>query len=136
MALDKAFCDSWTPRVQGLLRIILGYLLIQHGSAKLFGVPHVEMFDGLNLVSLIGLSGILEFFGGVLLLLGLFTRPTAFVLSGLMASAYFIAHASQGKVLMPMMNGGELAVVYCFVFLFFAAAGAGDWSFDGRRKTA
>ncbi len=136
MALDTACCTQWIPRAQGLLRIILGYLLIQHGSAKLFGVPHVEMFDGLDLVSLIGLSGILEFFGGVLLLLGLFTRPTAFVLSGLMASAYFIAHASQGKALMPMMNGGELAVVYCFVFLFFAAAGAGDWSFDGRRKTA
>lgn len=136
MALDKAFCDTWIPRVQGLLRIILGYLLIQHGSAKLFGVPHVAMFDGLNLVSLIGLSGILEFFGGVLLLLGLFTRPTAFILSGLMAFAYFLAHATQGMVLMPMMNGGELAVVYCFVFLFFAVAGAGDWSLDGRRKAA
>jgi putative oxidoreductase len=90
------------------------------------------MFDHVQLVSLIGLAGILELVGGGLLILGLFTRIAAFVLSGEMAFAYFIGHAgAKGNFLVPQLNGGELAVVYCFVFLFFAAAGAGAWSVDG-----
>ena len=114
--------------------ISIGYLFLQHGTAKLFGFPHVAMFDGLVIFSLIGVAGILELIGGVLLLIGLFTRATAFVLSGLSAAAYFIAHAPHGNFLMPALNQGELAVVYCFLFLFMAAAGAGDWSLDQIRN--
>lgn len=136
MALDNAFFATWQPRAQGLLRIIVGYLFIPHGTAKLFGTPHVAMFDGLQLMSLMGLAGVLELAGGALILIGLFTRPVAFVLSGFMAVAYFMAHASKGNPLLPMLNMGELAVVYCFVFLFFAIAGAGAWSVDAMRKGA
>jgi putative oxidoreductase len=93
----------------------------------------VAYFDNLQIVSLIGLAGILELGGGVLLLIGLFTRPTAFVLSGLLAFAYFIGHASKGFFLSPMMNQGESAVLFCFVFLFLAAAGGGAWSVDALR---
>lgn len=125
--------DTLVQRALAVLRIVSAYLLLQHGTAKLFGVPHVAMFDDLALLSLPGIAGILEVVGGVLLLLGLFTRPVAFVLSGLMAFAYFIGHASQGQVLSPMLNGGEAAVLYCFVFLFMAAAGGGSWSLDARR---
>jgi putative oxidoreductase len=138
MRLDNAFYATWTPRAQALLRIVTAYLYLTHGTAKLLGVPHVANFDNLRLFSLIGFAGILELVGGVLLLIGLFTRPVAFVLSGEMAVAYFMAHGSQGYVLVPMLNRGELAALYCFVFLFFAAAGAGAWSVDGarRRRTA
>jgi putative oxidoreductase len=136
MALDPAFLSTWSPRAQALLRIVAAYLFLQHGTAKLLHVPHVAMFDALQPLSLIGFAGMLELVGGVLLLIGLFTRPVAFVLSGEMAVAYFMAHASQGNVLVPMLNQGELAVLYCFVFLFFAAAGAGAWSADAARAKA
>ncbi len=101
-------------------------LFVQHGTAKLFGAPHVAMFDGLKVLSLLGAAGALEIIGGMLLLVGVFTRPTAFVLAGLMAAAYFHAHFPQG--LLPILNKGELAVIYCFVFLFFAAAGPGRFA--------
>ena len=123
----------WVPRAQGLLRIITAFLFLQHGTAKLFGVPHIAMFDNLQLMSLIGVAGIIEVVGGVLVLIGLFTRPAAFILSGEMAFAYFMAHASQGHVLTPILNQGESAVLFCFVFLFFAAAGAGAWGIDTMR---
>ena len=122
--------DIWIARAHALLRIVTGYLYVQHGSAKLLGFPHVAMFDTLSVASLIGVAGILELVGGLLILLGLFTRPVAFILSGEMAVAYFMAHASKGAVLTPMLNQGELAVMWCFVFLYFAAAGAGPWSLD------
>jgi putative oxidoreductase len=93
------------------------------------------MFDGLQLVSLMGLAGFLEVFGGVLFLIGLFTRPVAFVLCGFMAVAYFMGHASQGNVLLPMLNQGELAVLYCFVYLYFVFSGAGAWSVDAMRRS-
>jgi putative oxidoreductase len=126
--------EQWAPHAQGLLRIITAYLFIQHGTAKLLHMPHVAMFDQVQLMSLIGLAGVIELVGGVLLLIGLFTRLAAFIMSGEMAAAYFMAHASHGNVLVPMLNQGELAVLYCFVFLFFAAAGAGAWSVDGARR--
>jgi putative oxidoreductase len=129
-----AFLAPWTPRVLGILRIVIGFLFLQHGSAKLLGIPHVAMFDGLQLFSLIGVAGILELVGGILILIGLWTRPTAFILSGEMAFAYFIAHA--GSNFLPLLNGGELAVIYCFVFLYFAFAGAGAFSIDHARKGA
>jgi putative oxidoreductase len=131
MQLQNA-AARWQPRLLSILRIMAALLLLQHGTAKLFGFPHVSMFDGLRLFSLVGVAGILEFFGGILLLLGLFTRPVAFILSGEMAAAYFIAHAQKG--FFPILNGGELAVLYCFVFLYLAAAGGGALSLDNRRR--
>ena len=129
--------DRLVPPALSVLRIVSAYLLIQHGSAKLFGFPHVAFFDNLQIVSLLGVAGILEFFGGILLLIGLFTRPVAFVLSGQLAFAYFIGHAPKGFVLAPSLNQGEAAVLFSFVFLFIAAAGAGPWSVDAwRRRSA
>jgi len=134
MPLSPALYATWSPRLLGLLRIILGFLYIQHGTAKLFGMPHVAMFDGLQLFSLMGAAGVLELVGGALLLLGLFTRPVAFILSGQMAVAYFLMHAP--SAFLPILNGGEMAVMYCFTFLYFAAAGAGAYSLDGLRGKA
>lgn len=125
------FQATWAPRALGALRIVGGYLFIAHGTAKLFGAPHVAMFDGLPIWSLAGVAGILEVIGGAMLIVGLFTRPVAFVLSGLMAVAYFIAHATQGNVLLPLLNGGELAALYSFLFLFISVAGGGAWTLDG-----
>jgi len=136
MALDVAFLESWRPRALAVLRIVTAYLLIPHGTAKLFGAPHQAMFDGLQWISLMGLAGLLEAAGGALLLIGLFTRPVAFILCGFTAVAYFMAHASQGNVLLPMLNHGELAVLYCFVFLYLVFAGAGAWSVDAMRRRA
>lgn len=133
MIPNDAFFTTWTPRALALLRIVTGYLFLQHGGAKLLGFPHVAVFDGLHVMSLVGFAGILELAGGTLVLVGLFTRPVAFILSGEMAFAYFMAHASRGSPLVPMLNHGELAVLYCFVFLFLAAAGAGSWSLDALR---
>lgn len=132
MSLDST-AARYAPHAQALLRIVSGYLFMMHGVAKLFHVPHVAMYDGVQLMSLIGLAGVLETVGGALLIVGLFTRVTAFVLSGEMAVAYFMAHASKGDPLMPMLNQGEAAVLFCFIFLFLAAAGAGAWSIDARR---
>jgi putative oxidoreductase len=137
MAFDSAFFPAWQPRALAVLRIVTAYLFLQHGTSKLLGIPAVEMFKaGVPLLSMIGIAGLIEIVGGMLLLIGLFTRPTAFILCGEMAFAYFIAHASQGHVLVPMLNDGELAVLYCFVFLYFAAAGAGAWSVDAMRRSS
>ena len=130
MNTTTPFQATWTPRALGLLRIVAGYLFIAHGTAKLFATPHVAMFDGVQLFSLIGFAGVLELVGGALLIVGLFTRPVGFVLSGFMAVAYFMAHASEGTPLLPLLNQGELAVLYSFVFLYFAAAGGGAWALD------
>ncbi len=128
--LESRF-QSWSPTLLSILRMVSAFMFIQHGSAKLFHVPHVAMFDSLQLMSLLGLAGTLEVVGGSLLLIGLFTRPIALILSGEMAFAYFIAHAPHD--FLPMLNGGEMAVEWCFVFLYIAAAGPGAWSVDGRR---
>ena len=133
MTIDKAWFELWRPRALAVLRIVTAYLFFWHGSAKLLGIPHQAMFDGLQLMSLMGLAGILEICGSVLLLIGLFTRQVAFVLSGFMAVAYFMAHASQGNFFWPILNQGEGAVNYCFVFLYFVFAGAGAWSVDNFR---
>ena len=123
---------AYQPQALALLRIVAGYTFLLHGSAKLLSMPHVASFDGLQLFSLYGLAGGLELVGGLLLVLGLFTRPVAFVLSGQMAVAYFMAHASEGRVLMPLLNGGESAVLFCFVFLYLFVAGGGAWALDNR----
>src|SRR5690349_17723019 len=119
--MNRTSLDPWAPRALALLRIVTGYLFLEHGTAKLLGFPHVAMFDHLSIASLVGL----------------FVRPVAFVLSGEMAVAYFMAHATKGSPLLPMLNQGEGAVLYCFVFLFLAAAGGGVWSVDSgwRRRT-
>ncbi|MCR6629833.1 MAG: DoxX family protein [Magnetospirillum sp.] len=122
----------WAPRLLSVLRVAAALLFLQHATAKLFGFPHVPMFDGLSLLSLIGVAGIIELVGGLLLALGLFTRPAALILAGEMAFAYFIAHAPRG--FFPILNGGELAALYCFTFLYLAAAGPGPWSVDEARR--
>ena len=126
------FQATWVPRALGALRIVAGYLFIAHGTTKLFQAPYIEMFANVPIASLAGIAGLLEITGGALLILGLFTRPAAFVLSGLMAFAYFLGHAPQGNVLLPILNGGELAVLYSFLFLFIAAAGPGSYALDNR----
>jgi putative oxidoreductase len=135
MQLDQPTLQTWRPRALAVLRIVTAYLFIQHGTSKFFGVPQ-PMSGDLELLSISGLAGAMELAGSVLLALGLFTRPTAFVLCGFMAVAYFMAHASEGHVLLPMLNDGELAVLYCFVFLYFVFAGPGAWSVDGARRRA
>jgi len=132
MIFSEAACKVWTPRILGIMRIVVGFLFLQHGTAKLLGFPHIAMFDGLQLVSLIGLAGILELVGGSLILIGLFTRPVAFILSGEMAVAYFMAHAPGAPL--PILNHCELEVIYCFVFLYLSVAGAGAFGLDALRK--
>lgn len=135
MANYDGLLINLTPRLLSVLRIITAYLFMAHGAQKLFGWFAPPPAPGatppaFELLSQTGVAGVLEFFGGLLFLLGLFTRPVAFILSGLMAFAYFLVHAKMGPWLLPGVNKGELAVLYCFVFLFFAAAGGGEWSLD------
>lgn len=132
--MDTSTSMTWTPRVLSILRIVSGYVLLLHGTAKLLGVPHVPMFDGLQIASLSGVAGIIELVFGALLVIGLFTRIAAFIASGFTAAAYFIGHvATKGELLFPLLNGGEAAVLFCFVFLFIAFAGPGPWSVDAMR---
>ena len=130
MAIDRASLERLQPPALAILRMVTAYIFMLHGTAKLFGMPHQAMFDNLQVMSLVGFAGILEFGGGLLLLIGLFTRPAAFVLCGFMAVAYFMAHASQGNPLLPILNQGDLAVLFCFVFGYFVFSGAGAWSVD------
>jgi putative oxidoreductase len=125
----------WGPRVLSILRIVAGLILLQYGLAKLLGWPAVKMFENLPWLSLFGIAGMFELIGGALLVLGLFTRPVAFVLSGEMAAAYFIEHFPRG--FFPLLNHGELAVMLCFVCLYLFFAGGGPWSLDAmmRRKS-
>ena len=126
--IDTTF-SKFTPQAGAVLRIITGLLFLEHGSAKLLGFPAANMSP--PLFSLSGVSGVLELAGGLLMVLGLFTRPVAFLLAGEMAVAYFIGHAPKG--VFPMLNGGDAAILFCFVFLYFAAAGGGIWSVDAQR---
>ena len=129
----NGFFAEWAPRALSLLRIIAGFLLLWHGCQKLFGYPATGQPGELSTLMLI--AGIIEFFGGLLILVGPFTRPVAFLASGLMAVAYFMAHAPGG--FLPLVNKGELAVIYCFVYLYFVFAGPGPWSIDAllRKKS-
>jgi putative oxidoreductase len=130
MGIFDSAVDSWGPGALSLLRLVTAYLYLQHGTAKLLHVPHIPMFDQLRVLSRDGFAGMLEIVGSLLMLLGLFTRPVAFILSGEMAVGYFVVHARQGNFLMPALNDGEEAVLYCFIFLFLAMAGGGSWSVD------
>jgi putative oxidoreductase len=122
----------WAPRILGVLRIVLGLILLQYGLAKLFGWPAVKMFENLKWLSLFGIAGMFELIGGTLLILGLFTRPVAFVLSGEMAAAYFIEHFPIS--FFPVLSEGDLAVSLCFTFLYLAFAGGGPWSLDALMR--
>lgn len=124
---------SWAPYLLSILRIVVAFLFIQVGTAKIFAFPAAIMPGGGTAPagSLPWIAGVLETVGGSLLLLGLFTRPVAFILSGEMAVAYFIGHAPQG--FWPVLNQGAPAVFYCFLFLYLSAAGPGPWSLDARR---
>lgn len=120
-----SLASVWSPRLLSILRIVAALIFMAHGTQKILGFPAgfaPEMF------SLPWIAGVLELFGGALLVLGLFVRPVAFVLSGLMAAAYWIAHAP--KSFFPTLNGGDAAILYCFVFLYFVTAGGGVWSLD------
>ncbi len=129
--MDGPLLARWAPQLQSTLRIVAAFLFIAHGTQKLFAFPVTEPRVPAALLSLAGLAGVLEVFGGLLLLLGLFTRPVAFLLAGEMAVAYFRSHAASN--FWPLLNRGELAVLYCFIWLFMAAAGPGPWSLDALR---
>lgn len=132
MISETQLATVWAPRLLSVLRIMTALLFMAHGTMKLLGFPASDN-PGPALFSLMGLAGALELVGGLLLVLGLFTRPMAFVLSGQMAFAYFMAHAPAS--FFPIVNRGESAVLFCFVFLYLAAAGAGPWSVDAARKS-
>jgi putative oxidoreductase len=123
--------EVWAPRMLSVLRIMVALLFVEHGSQKLLGFPPLAGGHGPALFSLLGLAGVLELFGGLFVLVGLFTRLVAFVLAGEMAVAYFIAHAPRS--FFPALNGGDAAILFCFVFLYFCVAGAGVWSIDALR---
>ena len=127
-----SFCQAWSPRLLSVLRIVTALMFLQHGTAKFFGFPHVAAFDNMQLASLLGAAGLLELVGGVLILIGLFTRPVAFILAGFMAVAYFMVHAPRS--FFPLINGGTLAIIYCFACLYLSTAGAGPWSLDAMMK--
>ena len=122
--------SEWEPRVLSILRIVVGLLFMEHGLAKLFGFPtaalHPAMFQ------LLWFAGVIEAFGGLLLALGLFTSPVAFIMSGEMAVAYFYSHAARN--FFPMINGGDAAILYCFIFFYIFVAGGGAWSMDRLRS--
>ena len=128
----------WEPRMLSISRMMLGLLFMEHGAAKVLDFPHQETHKIFDLLTLNpGAQGLIELVGGFLFALGLFTRPVAFILAGDVAVAYFMAHAPRG--FFPLLNGGELAIVYCFAFLYFWLAGGGEWSLDrllGRTSAA
>ncbi|HAO24027.1 MULTISPECIES: DoxX family protein [unclassified Methylophaga] len=125
------FYAAWQPRVLSILRIVTAFMFMQHGGQKLFGFPAPQRYE-FDLFTLSGVAGVLEIVGGFLILIGLFTRPVAFILSGQMAVAYFIAHAPQA--FWPLLNNGELAALFSFIFLYLFVAGGGAWSVDSLRK--
>jgi putative oxidoreductase len=127
MNLDRV--GKYWPETLGIARIVIGLLFLEHGSAKLLGFP-TPPSPAPAVMSLLWTQGVIELVGGLLLAIGLFTRPVAFVLAGDMAVAYFMAHAP--KNFFPLLNGGDPAILYCFIFLLFFVAGSGRWSVDNR----
>ena len=125
------FLKPYNAQLLSALRVMSGLLFLQHGTTKYLSFPASRM-SGVDPVSMGGAAGLIELVGGILLVVGLFTRPVAFICSGTMAVAYFYAHSPKG--FFPLLNGGELAALYCFVFLYLAAAGGGPWSVDRLRS--
>ncbi|OUL35806.1 DoxX family protein [Nostoc sp. 106C] len=121
-----AFLSKYSPYIYAVLRIVVGLMFAMHGSQKIFGIPGNK--PTVPLVSLMGFGGLIELVGGLMIALGLLASYAAFIASGEMAVAYFMLHAAQG--FLPIVNHGELAVLYCFLFLYIAARGAGVWSID------
>ena len=130
--MTRVLPASWAPRLLSVLRIGAALLFIAHGTQKLFGVPAAGDRPPVELLSQMGVAGVLETFGGLLLLLGLFTGPVALLLAAEMAVAYVMAHAPRGA--WPLLNGGELPLLYALVWLYFSAAGPGQWSLDALRR--
>jgi putative oxidoreductase len=133
MAEINTALTTWAPRVRSILRIMTGLLLLQHGTQKYFNFPPSDYFAG-GLDTLMSVAGGIELIGGVLIIIGLLTRPVAFICSGFSAAAYFMGHAPSG--FFPVNNGGDLAILFCFVFLYFVFAGPGSWSVDAARGKA
>ena len=125
------FLNEWRPRVLSLLRMVSALLFLLHGSQKLLGIPPKSFEVAAFTLSLF--AGVIELVCGLLILVGFQTRPAAFLASGLMAFAYWIGHAPRG--LYPTLNGGDAAILYCFIFLYLVFAGPGPWSLDARRKS-
>jgi putative oxidoreductase len=123
---------AWRPRALSVLRIVTGLMIIQHGMGKIVGFPAFPAYANVTPLSLLGAAGFIELIGGALLILGLLTRPAAFILSGEMAVAYFMVHAPRSFY--PLVNGGTLAIMYCFACLYLSTAGAGPWSVDAAMK--
>ena len=123
--------DRWSPYILSVLRIVTALIFMEHGTQKLLGFPSGSNMQP-PLFSMFGFAGLLELVGGLLILLGLFTRPVAFILAGEMAFAYFMGHAARG--VFPVNNGGDAAILYCFVFLYFVFSGPGAWSLDRTRS--
>lgn len=123
--------NSYRPHVLSILRVITGLMFLQHGTQKILNFPEAPGWE-IAVLSLPWIAGILELFGSIFIVLGLFTRPVSFLLSGLMACAYFMAHYPQGFY--PITNGGELAILFCFIFLYLVFAGSGRWSLDAYMK--
>lgn len=133
MAIESTL-NAWAPRVLSISRIVIGLCVLQHGTAKILGFPAHAPFANVTLSSMPGIAGLIELIFGTLFVIGLATRPVAFVLSGLCAVAYFYAHAARSFY--PLVNGGELAVVYCFIFLLYIFTGPGPWSVDAASRRA
>ena len=123
---------QYSDEILGATRIVAAFMFLQHGTQKMFSFP-VDARGPYELMSMSGIAGLIEVVGGVLLLIGLFTRPVAFLCSGLMCFAYWLAHAPRGFFLWTVGNGGDAAVLYCFLFLYIAAVGGGKWSVDAAR---
>jgi putative oxidoreductase len=131
--MNTQLLETWEPRALSILRIVAGVLFFEHGLQKLFNFPpQPSTASAPELFSLLGGAGVLELVGGALLILGLFTRPTAFILAGEMAFAYWLVHAP--KSFFPVLNGGDSAILYCFIFLYLVFAGPGPWSADAVRR--
>src|SRR5579872_3396027 len=132
LVMFESIGAAWAPRVLSILRIFVGLCLLEHGTGKILKFPVAPQFAKLDLASWPGVAGYFELIGGALLVIGLFSRPVAFVLSGMCAVGYFMVHFPHN--FFPILNGGELIAVYCFTFLYLAAAGPGPWSVDAARS--
>ena len=130
---NSATLTTWAPRVLSILRIVAGLLLLEHGTQKYFNFPPTDYFAG-GLDNLMRAAGGIELIGGVLIIIGLLTRPAAFICSGFAAAAYFMGHAPNS--FFPASNGGDAAILFCFVFLYLVFAGPGPWSVDAARGKA
>ena len=133
MIAEETSLEIWAPRVLSLLRIAVALFFLEHGMQKLFGFPPRASGMGPVFPSLLWCAGVIESVGGVLVLLGLFTRPAAFVMSGEMAIGYFMSHAP--RAFFPVLNGGDAAGLYCFIFFYLVFAGPGPWSLDALWRT-